>query len=283
MTSGEEWQDRVGRNWAETYALTDRSFAGLTAHFLDHLAKVPGAAVLDIGCGAGELSLAVAQARPGARVVGLDISADLVEAARRRAGVVTGLGAGGYGAGLEFVLGDAARWRGQNFAPDLLVSRHGVMFFADPVAAFVHLRGTAARGAHLAFTCFRDARLNGWASGLAALLPKDFATPDDPIAPGPFAFADAGRVGGILRDAGWQDVQCEPVDFTYVAGAGADPVADAERFFSRIGPAAGAMRNLPEAGREVLAGRMREWLAANRAGDEVRFAAAAWLVTARCH
>lgn len=281
MTTGIEWQDQAGRSWAAAYAQTDRSFAEMTAQFLERLAEAPGRAVLDIGCGAGELALALARARPDARVIGLDISADLIEAARAR---VDAASAAGF-AGLAFELGDAGAWFRKDFAPDLLVSRHGVMFFADPVAAFAHLRAIAAPQGNLAFTCFREQRLNPWATGLAALLAGDAAAQSDPFgsdpfAPGPFAFADPARVEAILYRAGWRDVACEPLDFVYVAGRGDDPVADAMGFFSRIGPAARDLRGLPEVEREALMARMASWLEANRHGDEVSFAGAAWLVTA---
>ena len=155
------------------------------------------------------------------------------------------------------------------------------MFFADPVAAFAHLRTLATQQAHLLFTCFHAARLNPWASELAALLPEDFSAPGAPTAPGPFAFAETARVAEILRAAGWGNIQFEPVDFTYVAGAGPDPVADAADFFTRIGPAARALRMLSEGERTALGVRIRTWLEANRHGDQVRFPAAAWVVSAQ--
>jgi SAM-dependent methyltransferase len=269
MTTGMDWQDRVGRTWAEMYPATDRSFAGLTEQLLSRIAALPGQAVLDIGCGAGELSLAVARARPGARVVGLDCSADLIEAARQR---------GGKRFGLQFELGDAANWRESAFAPDLLVSRHGVMFFEDPATAFAHLRGSSAPGARLAFSCFRSIHENAWAAGLAKLFDLP---PGEPLAPGPFAFADPQRVEAILKAGGWEAVAFEPIDFAYIAGAGPDPVADAVHYFSRIGPAAPALSALKgEAGTRKL-DELARWVAEHRSGNLVAFAGAAWIVTAR--
>ena len=199
----------------------------------------------------------------------------LVAVARERAAV------GGYSPEMiDFVVGDAAAWESGGFSPDLLVSRHGVMFFAQPVAAFAHLRNLAAPQANLAFTCFRAAQINPWANELADLLPDGFAVPVDPVAPGPFAFADARRVEDILYRAGWQDIGFEPLDFTYVMGAGPDPVMDAAEFLGRIGMAARALRILPDAERRALLARIMSWLEANRRGDEIAFAGAAWMVTA---
>jgi SAM-dependent methyltransferase len=269
MTTGTDWQDAVGRSWAQAWALTDRSFAGLTEQLLGRIAGVPGDTVLDVGCGAGELSLALARARPRAQIIGLDLSAHLVAAARERAGERTHL---------RFVQGDAAAWREPDFAPDLLVSRHGVMFFDDPSAAFAHLHDTAAPDAALVFSCFRSPRENVWASGLADLLGLP---PGDPLAPGPFAFADPQRVEAILRQAGWGQIDFQPVDFAWIAGVGADAEADALDFTSRIGPAAPALRALEGVARTEAEERLRDWFRQHRSGDIVAFSAAAWIVTAK--
>ena len=270
MTDKAEWQGGVGRTWADEWRRTDRSFAALTARLLAAIAALPGRDIVDIGCGAGEVSLALAQGRAAARVLGIDISADLVAAATIRA-------AGRPNC--AFALADAAEWEPDRGAPDLYVSRHGVMFFADPVAAFAHLASVAQADARLCFSCFRGAGENPWASGAARLLPG--AEPGDPAAPGPFAFADPGRVRGILTRAGWGEIAFEPVDFRYVAGAGDDPVGDALAYFSRIGPAARAMRALPEVHRAGFLERLERFVADHRVGDEVVFDAAAWIVTAQ--
>lgn len=268
MTTGSDWRDAVGRSWAKSWALTDRSFAGLTEHLLARIALRSGERVLDIGCGAGELSLAIERARPRAEIVGLDVSADLVAAAQKRAGERSNL---------RFVMGDAARWQEPGFTPDLLVSRHGVMFFDAPTEAFAHLHGMASGDAELVFSCFRSPRDNPWASGIAELLGL---SPAEPSAPGPFAFADPQRVEAILDDAGWGKVDFEPLDFAYIAGKGDDPVEDALDFVSRIGPAAPALRLLEGDLKAAAEDRLREWFNRHRSGDLVAFPGAAWIVTA---
>jgi SAM-dependent methyltransferase len=269
MTTGLDWQDVVGRSWAESWALTDRSFAGLTEQLLARLAAEPGDSVLDIGCGAGELALALARARPRARIVGLDLSAHLIAAAQERAGERTLV---------RFVQGDAATWSEADFVPDLLVSRHGVMFFDDPPAAFAHLHDIAAPDATMVFSCFRSPRDNVWAAGLADLLGLPAG---DPAAPGPFAFADPQWVERILSQAGWGDIDFQPVDFAWIAGVGADAESDALAFVSRIGPAAPALRALEGADRSEAEAKLRSWFRQHRSGDMVAFGAAAWIVTAR--
>ena len=270
MTTGMDWRAQVGRSWAEMYPQTDRAFTGLTQRLLERVFARPGEAILDIGCGAGELALAIARTRPRARIVGLDVSAELVAAAQQRAA---------NHPNAEFTLGDAATWRSEGFAPDLLVSRHGVMFFEDPLAAFAHLRALAVPGSALVFSCFRSPRENRWAAELAELLGSP--PPVDPHAPGPFAFADPQYVEPILVAAGWHGVDFEPVDFAYVVGMGDDPVTEATAFFSRIGPAAVALRELDEAARGEALGRITQMLEVHRSDNLVALGAAAWIVTAR--
>ena len=157
------------------------------------------------------------------------------------------------------------------------------MFFAQPVAAFAHLRATALPGAGLIFSCFRAERENQWAADIAAMTGAAAPTPrpGDVPPPGPFAFADPDHVRHLLTAAGWRDVACEAVDYPYVAGAGPDPVGEATAFFRRIGPAARALRETPEAERPALQARLAAWLEAHRSGGQVSFPAAAWIVSAR--
>jgi len=271
MTGAAEWEGGVGRNWAAEWRRTDRSFAGLTRILLARIEAMPGRAIVDIGCGAGELSLAIATARPRASVLGIDISPDLVAAAAVR---------GSRAINCAFALADGSCWEPDRGAPDLYVSRHGVMFFADPVAAFAHLAAVAAPEARLAFSCFRSPGENPWAGALAALFDGP-GSPSDPTAPGPFAFADANRVAGILSAAGWGAATFEPVDYRYLAGAGADPLGDARELLLQIGPAAAAFRTLPEERRAEALARIETFIADNLVGGEVAFPAAAWIVTAR--
>lgn len=265
-----DWQAQVGRTWADNYRLTDRAFSGLTERLLEQIRDHPGNCVLDIGCGAGELSLAVARQRPGAEVVGVDVSPDLVEVASER---------GAQHANARFVLADAATFRDPGFSPDLLISRHGVMFFEDPAAAFASLRNGAEAGAQLVFSCFRQPSENPWASEVGRLL--DVPPSPDLRAPGPFAFADADHVRAVLDAAGWRAPQFDAVNFVYIAGKGDDPVGDALQFFRRIGPAAQALRGLEGTERTRAEGWLRDWLEEHRSGDLVAFSAAAWIVSAQ--
>jgi len=272
MTDANEWRGRTGDGWAAQWQRTDRSFGPLTEHLLKRTREFAFGAALDVGCGAGELSLALARGRPRIRVVGVDISPQLVEVARGRG---TRLG------NVSFEVGDAALWQPpEGFVPDLLVSRHGVMFFEDSVAAFSHLAELAAPGAGLMFSCFRNRGENPFFTEVTRLLPDPEPAPP-PGAPGPFAFADRARVESILAAAGWGSIAFEPHDFAMIAGGGENPVADACEYFSVIGPAARAASELGPEERARFLDRVRELARRNLHEGIVSLRAAAWIVTAR--
>lgn len=262
-----DWPGNVGRAWAQQWVRTDRSFAPLTACLLAEIADQPGRTIVDVGCGAGELAIAVARVRPEAQVFGIDISAELLNAATMR---------GSAQSNLQFALGDAARWQ-PVAKPDLFISRHGVMFFADPVAAFSHMAAVAAPGAHFIFSCFREMGANPWISEIAALLPVP-TEPEDPYAPGPFAFADPGHVRACLSL--WTGITFTPVDYDYVAGEGAEAIEDAVILLSTIGPAARAAAAMSDEAHATFVQALRELVEARFDGQRVAFPAAAWIVRA---
>lgn len=270
MGGAEEWQGAVGSVWASEYARTDRSFQYLSAH-LDRAirdAAPPTGTALDIGCGAGSTSFALAAARPDLDIVGLDVAADLVAAANQRASDYPNT---------RFAVADLNHGVPDLPPLDLLFSRHGVMFFDDPAATFTALHTAAKPGAKLVFSCFRSATLNPWAGDLAAAVTGETPPPPSGYTPGPFGFADPDFVTDMLTGAGWREVNEEAVDYDYVAGEGADPVTDALAFFRRIGPVARALKLAPDAERTALLDKLRPMLEANRAGDRIVFPAAAWI------
>lgn len=268
----QEWQGRVGKSWAAEWQRTDRSFTPLTAELLRRIEAIDFSAALDIGCGAGELAIAVARSKSASQVLGVDISPDLIEVARDRS---SGVG------NIRFELADAAGWKpAPDFAPDLLFSRHGVMFFSDPVSAFANLRHHAAPGARLLFSCFRSIQENPFFAAIGELL-EGAAPPPEPAAPGPFAFADDARVRAILNEAGWEGVTFDRFDFRMIAGAGQDPVSDAVSYFTRIGPAARAIAAMDDSIRASFKERLREFSQHHLHKGEVGLAAGVWIVSAR--
>lgn len=271
----EYWNGKVGETWVRMQERMDRALGPVTAGLLSLAAPQPGEQVLDVGCGSGEttLALAVAIGDDGA-AVGLDISEPLLARARERTDALL--------LDVDFIVGDASSYSDDS-GFDLIVSRFGVMFFADPEAAFANLFRLAMPGARLCFACWQMPADNLWATlpmtVLTDLLPAQPFT--DPHAPGPFAFADAERVAGILETAGWQDIVAHALPFAMVTGEGDDPVTAAVNFALHIGPAARAVREAGPAVKQAARQRLAESLAVYRDGEQVALPAAVWLFTAR--
>ncbi len=270
----EYWNGKVGETWVRMQDQMDRALSPITAALLSLAEPGPGEQALDVGCGGGETTLALAAAvgEDGA-VVGLDVSEPLLARARARGDALL--------LDIDFIAGDAAIFADAG-GYDLILSRFGVMFFDDPVAAFANLLRLAVPGGRLCFACWQPAANNLWATlpltCLADLLPA--APPADPCAPGPFAFADADRVAAILLQSGWRDVSHHGLSTEMLTGAGDNAVDDAIKFALRIGPAARAVR---EAGPAVAAeaeARLAIALMPFHADARVALPAAVWLFTA---
>jgi SAM-dependent methyltransferase len=274
MTKAQDWRGDVGDVWAEEWRRTDRSLAPVNAALVAELASQgsAGSSIVDIGCGAGATSLAIAAAFPDARITGVDLSEALIAVARERAGSDDRL---------AFEAGDAASWSPADAGFDRIVSRHGVMFFDDPAAAFANIFALGRPGATLAFSCFRDRGENEWMRATRPVIqhfaPETLAAPEP--ATGPFAFADPARIESILRAAGFAQPRVAPFDFDFTVGAGQDPVADALGYFRRVGPIAAMLRGLDGDARKAANDELAAIVADHRAHDRVVFGAAAWIVT----
>ncbi len=270
MTNVGEWDGQVGDVWAQEWQRTDRSFVELNARLFPMIAALAPATgrAIDIGCGAAETAVSIARVKPGLDITGIDISPSLLEIARSRAQGI---------AKIDFVLGDAAAQAARNASVDLYFSRHGVMFFDDPVAAFTAFRQAASAEGRLIFSCFRDWSLNGFAYEIGRL--TDAAAPTE--SPGPFAFASQDRVAAILAASGWCNAEALAVDCNYIAGQGEDPVGDAMSFMQRIGPAARTIRLADQERRPAIVEGLRRICEDHRQGDYVLFPAAMWIWTAR--
>ena len=271
MFSSDEWTGRTGDVWADEWRRTDRSFGGLSERLNAAIfaAAPPTGRAVDLGCGAGETSIALAAACPDLAMTGLDISPALIAVARERGAGI---------ANLRFDVADTAALDPATGA-DLLMSRHGVMFFDDPIASFTAIRAGARHGATLVFSCFRERSANSWAM-LSNDLVGEPAAPPPGYVPGPFGFADHAFVTDLLARSGWKNAEAIAVDYHYVAGQGDDPVADAADFFSRIGPVARTIAEQPSDRRADLFERLKTLLSSHVAGDTVAFPAAAWIWTA---
>jgi len=227
-----------------------------------------GMHVLDIGCGCGTTTLKLAEACAPGRVLGVDISAPMLAAARARAASVA----------VEFVEADAATMK---YRPgyDLVFSRFGVMFFADPVAAFAHIRTALKPGGRLAFSCWCAMKENDWVSlpfeAARDLLPPQ--VPQDPHEPGQFAFADDKRVHSILAGAEFRNIHIERLAMEVKLGADVD---DAGNGALGSGALLRAAAELDEPTREIILVRLRNLMAQYAAPDGVALPGACWLVGA---
>jgi SAM-dependent methyltransferase len=271
MTDMSAYWDRAGRVWVEQQALLDRLFQPIAEAVVDRADLHAGQAVLDIGCGSGATTFEAAwRVGPQGRAVGADISGALLELARRRAGE-QGL------EGVDFVHADAQSHDfGASF--DAIVSRFGVMFFPDPVAAFVNLRRALRGEGRLAFACWRSPEDNA-----ITLVPLEAAAPFlsevpkfERNAPGRFGFADPDRVRSILADAGWRDVAIEAFDDPTPVG-----FEDLMTMSLRVGPLNPILSNADEALREKVREAVAAALAPYVQDGVARMNSACWLVTAR--
>ncbi|HEY8616242.1 class I SAM-dependent methyltransferase [Phenylobacterium sp.] len=263
------WNDAAGRTWAEMQEPLDRQLRPLGRAAMAALAPKPGERLLDIGCGAGETTLELAAAAPGGEVVGVDISRPLLDVARARPAP----------AGVSFLEADAQAYPFDPASFDGVFSRFGVMFFADPAAAFRNIRRALKPGGRLAFVCWRSLAENPimtapMAAAVQHLPPP--APPGDPHAPGPFAFADPERVRGILGAAGFADVALAPHD----EAIGGGDLRTAVGLSLRIGPLGMMLRENPDK-RDVVVAAVRDALAAYEGPDGVKLPSATWIVTAR--
>jgi SAM-dependent methyltransferase len=266
------WNDVAGRTWVELTNLLDQQIEGLGRSAMDALGPKAGERVLDVGCGCGQTSLALTEAvGPGGAVTGLDISHVMLDEARRSAREA-GL------ANLEFREADAQTAPLDPGAYDGLFSRFGVMFFADPTAAFGNLAGALKPGGRLAFVCWRTLMENHWmlVPMQAALKRLPPPAPPEPGAPGPFAFADPERVRGILTGAGFSDIKIAPLD----ADVGGNPLEDSLKLALRVGPLGALLRENPEAAPLVI-DDIRAALAERVRDGAVWMPGAVWIVTAR--
>jgi len=233
----------------------------------------PGERVLDVGCGVGQTTLELAErVGPSGSVLGIDISTPMLARARERA----------RAAGLANVRFENADAQTHAFTPesvDLVYSRFGVMFFADPTAAFANLLRALRPGGRLAFVCWQAMTENAWMRESLAAVLKHVAPPPpaDPHAPGPFAFADAARVRGILERAGFRAVRHEAVPGQLSLGASLD---EAVSFAVEIGPASRLLKEAPEAARAAAVAELRKALEAHVTPKGVDLGYATWIVTA---
>ena len=194
------WSGAPGKKWLTFEDGLDTVFRNVNKAILSAAQPLRGARMLDIGCGTGALSLDCAALSVDGTVTGIDISAPLLDRARTRAA---------HGIGAAFRLADAQEDKIDGGPFDLCVSRFGVMFFSDPVAAFVNLRQHMAPGGRAVLFAWAPMAVNPW-FGIpsACAIHRLGPVPQSPShAPGPLGWADLDYATGLLRSAGWSEVE----------------------------------------------------------------------------
>ena len=268
------WNGPNGQRWTDRQSEQDVLLAPVSQAMIDRAAAQPGERILDVGCGCGSTSIALAgQVAPSGFVLGIDISSPMLSRARELAPKE---------APVDFVLADATVYPFDPASFDVLVSRFGVMFFAEPVVSFANLRRALRPSGRVVFACWREPRENPWMMApLQAIyqhVPK--LPPQGPEDPGPFAFASAERVRRILNDAGYKGIEMERVAlaFDIANGGGLDAAVQAAM---QIGPGSRALAGHTPETREAAAKSIRELLAPYVRGQSVTLAGSIWIVTAR--
>lgn len=265
------WNDEGGRTWVDLQDMLDRLFQPFAALLVDAAVAARGGRVLDVGCGAGGTTLAVAKALgPDSRCTGIDISAPLIAMARARA-------AAEGAANVTFIEADAQTHGFSAGSFDTVISRLGVMFFDDPEAAFANLRRAARSEAQLAFLAWRSRDENSFmtaAERAAAAVVTELAIRGND-GPGQFGLASGERVKAILEASGWTSIEVRAVDI-----ACSLPVADLAIYVTRMGPYGRVRNTLDETVRTRADSAVLAAFDSYVAGEHVRFTSACWLVTA---
>ncbi|MEU4979083.1 methyltransferase domain-containing protein [Streptomyces sp. NPDC021969] len=266
------WNGPEGAHWARNQDRWNAVNEGFNEPLLDAAGITAGARVLDLGCGSGQTTRRAALRAPRGHALGLDLSGPMLAEARSRAereGV----------ANVSFAQGDAQVHPFDAGAFDAAVSRYGVMFFADPVAAFGNIGRALRPGGRLAFVCPADAALNDWVTAMASLrdvLPVgDFGQPG---LPGMFSLAAPDRIGDVLTTAGFADIDVNQVQAYGTWGRDAEDAAD---FLLGTGPGRYLVDLADPTARARARRILTDHLRAYEAKDgTVRLLSTSWLVTA---
>ncbi|GAA3503407.1 methyltransferase domain-containing protein [Streptomyces prasinosporus] len=266
------WNGPEGVHWARNRDRWNAVNQGFNEPLLDAAGITADHSILDVGCGSGQTTRLAALRAPQGRALGLDLSGPMLAEARalaEREGV----------ANVSFTQGDAQVHPFEANVFDVAISRYGVMFFADPVAAFGNVGRALRPGGRLAFVCPADAALNDWVAAMASLrgfLPVgDFGRAGSP---GMFSLASPDRVRDVLTAAGFTGITVNRTQAHGVWGRGA---ADAAEFLLGTGPGRHLMEKADTTVRVRAHRTLTDHLRDHEAADgTVRLRSTSWLVVA---
>lgn len=273
-TSNEQaalWNGAAGQAWIAAQAVLDHMFMPFEDLLAGRIGGGSGQRVLDVGCGTGSTTLAVAQ-RLGVEghCVGADVSAPMIAVAQARAQRKNSTA--------SFICADAQTHAFEPESFDAIMSRFGVMFFDNPVLAFANLRRAARVGGELRCIVWRSAADNPFMTtaerAAAPLLPDLPAR--RPGAPGQFAFADRQRVSSILEQSGWGEIDIQPLDVNCAL-----PEKALIGYFTRLGPVGLMLQAADDLKRKQVTETVRAAFDPYVHGTEVRYTAACWMISGR--
>lgn len=272
MNQIQVWNGPAGQAWLGMESILDQLFEPFEKLLAETVGWHRPRAVLDIGCGTGATTLAIARAlAPKGSCTGADLSQIMIDRARERAAVEP------EGVHADFRSGDASYLDGAG-PFDMATSRFGVMFFDDPAAAFARIRAAMAPGAPLAAIVWRSPAENPFMTcaerAAAPLLPP--LPPMQPGAPGQFAFANPEYVRTILSESGWRDTTISPIDIACTM-----PEAALTPYLSNLGRIGIMLQNADAATRDHVFGIVRAAFDPFVEADIVGFNAACWMIEAK--
>jgi len=265
------WNGPGGTGWVAAQGLLDRTFEPLQELLVDAVRTASAKRVLDVGCGTGATTVAVARQLGGnGSCLGIDLSETMVDAARARAER--------EGVPARFVWSDAETFAFDRASVDMVISRFGVMFFANPTRAFANLRGVASDRAELCCIVWRSPAENPFMTeaerAAEPLLPG--VSRRVPHEPGQFGLADRSRTRDILTESGWRDIEISPIDVSCTL-----PATELDLYLSQLGPVGRAPQTASQGTRERVLEATRPAFDRYMIGDEIRFTAACWRIEAR--
>ena len=263
------WDGDEGAYWARHADLFEESTSRYDRRMIDAAELTATSRVIDVGCGSGDTARAAAAAVPDGAVLGIDLSRDLVDAARQRA-ERAGVG------NLRFEIGDAQIYPFEPAGADAVISKTGAIFFGDPVAAFGNLARALRPGGRMSLLVWQSAADNEWFLDIAGALSGGRQLPaPPPDAPGPFSLGDPDRAQARIGAGGFEDIAFTDVREPMGFGPDADTAYD---FI--VGLLSWMLEGLDDAGRAHALGELRSTVAAHEGEDGVHFGSAMWLVTA---
>jgi SAM-dependent methyltransferase len=266
------WDGSEGEHWTAHADRYDRAGGRTWQRFLDTQPVAADDDVLDVGCGTGRSTRDAGRAASSGSVLGVDLSAPMLELARTRTGA-EGL------TNVTFEQADAQVHPFDEQSVDVAISSFGAMFFNDAVAAFTNIGRAVRPGGRLAVLAWRELARNEWLMAFRAALAVGRTLPSPPVdAPGPFGLADPAHVREVFGSAGFSAVGFTEIDEPIEFGADAD---DAWGFVRGIGIVEGLTQNLDERDKKRALDRLRAAVAAHDTGHGVLFDSSAWLITAQ--